>query len=147
MGKKMSIAKTKTEDLLEMIQSNPENFESRIRKGETFEDLSLHEYLYKMMEKKNSSISSVIRASFLSKSYVYQIISGERLPSRDVLIRIGYAIGCDVDEMQHLLIRGRYAGLYPKVRRDAAILCCLTENMDLTETNCFLEEMGEKGLL
>ncbi|MBR1693075.1 MAG: helix-turn-helix transcriptional regulator [Lachnospiraceae bacterium] len=142
----MKISKTKTTELLRMIQDCPKDFEKRIQK-ESFEELSLQEYLLKLLEKKGKSASSIVTASLMSKSYVYQILSGERHPSRDVLIRIGYALHCDVDEMQHLLIHGGFAALYPKVRRDAAILCCLSKDMELTETDSFLEEIGEKNLI
>ena len=69
------------------------------------------------------------------------------MPGRDVVIRICLALKVEVDEAQRLLMLAEKGCLYPKVRRDAAILCCLEEKKSLEDTNQFLEEHGEKKLL
>ena len=73
-------------------------------------------------------------------------LSGTRGVSREKLIALAIGIGLDVEETQRLLTLGQSGTLYPKVRRDAAIICCIKEHMDLFETNEHLNAIDEKVL-
>ncbi len=137
----------RTNELLELIKESPQAFGQMIIGGDYSDKISLTEYLQQLMNTHNIAIMDVVRISLLSKSYVYQIFSGERMPSRDVLLRLGLAMSCTIDEIQHLLIHAETASLYPKVKRDAAILCCISQGYSLIETNEFLEYIGERTLL
>ncbi|MBP3506228.1 MAG: helix-turn-helix transcriptional regulator [Lachnospiraceae bacterium] len=136
-----------TNRLLELVKSSPETLGQMILSGEFSEKVSLTDYLQELMMKHNITMMEIVRISLLSKSYVYQIFSGERMPSRDVLLRIGLAMNCTIDEIQHLLIHAQTGSLYPKVKRDAAILCCISQGFSLIETNEFLEYIEERPLL
>lgn len=137
----------RTNELLELVKNSPQLFGRMVVGGEIPEAVSLPEYLQELMQKHNMTMTDVIRISLLSKSYVYQIFSGERMPSRDVLLRLGLSMSCSVDEIQQLLIHAQTGSLYPKVRRDAAILCCISQGLSLIETDEFLEYIGEQTLL
>ncbi|MDD7177558.1 MAG: hypothetical protein SPG09_02815 [Lachnospiraceae bacterium] len=50
-------------------------------------------------------------------------------------------------ETQELLMMGQKGALYPKVRRDAAIICCLEQRLSLDETDEFLKSISEKTLV
>ncbi len=136
-----------TNHLMELVKSSPETLGQMILSGEFSENVSLADYLQELMMKHNMTMMEIVRISLLSKSYVYQIFSGERMPSRDVLLRIGLAMSCTIDEIQHLLIHAQIGCLYPKVKRDAAIFCCISQGFSLIETNEFLEYMEERPLL
>ncbi len=137
----------KTNNLLEFVNNSPQMFGQMIIEGDFFEKISLTEYLQELLMKHELTMMEVVRVSLLSKSYVYQIFNGERIPSRDVLLRIGLSMSCTIDEIQHLLILAQTGNLYPKVKRDAAILCCISQGFTLTETNDFLEYIEERTLL
>ena len=50
--------------------------------------------------------------------------------------------------LQRGLQQGRDAGsLYPKVRRDAAIICCILQGFNLRDTDDFLVSVGERSFL
>ncbi len=136
-----------TDKLLELVKNSPQKFSNMLMNDDFSDKITLKEYLHNLLSKHNMALAEVVRVSLLSKSYVYQIFNGERMPSRDVLLRIGISMSCDVDEMQHLLILAQTGLLYPKVKRDAAILCCISQKLTLEETNEFLEQIGERLLL
>lgn len=137
----------KTNNLLELVNNSPQKLGQMIVEVDFFEKISLTEYLQELLMKHELTMMEVVRVSLLSKSYVYQIFNGERIPSRDVLLRIGLSMSCTIDEIQHLLILAQTGNLYPKVKRDAAILCCISQGFTLTETNDFLEYIEERTLL
>ena len=109
--------------------------------------MSLSEYLYSFLDKNKIMVPQLIIDSNLSKSYVYQVLAGEKTPGRDVLLRLALALHMDLDETQHLLTIGDSGILYPKVRRDAAIICCILRGFDLRGTDDFLNSVGERTFL
>lgn len=64
-----------------------------------------------------------------------------------MILRISLSIKATADETQRMLPLAEKGVLYPKIRRDAAILCCIEAKKSLEYTNQFLEEHGEKKLL
>ncbi|MBR4726143.1 MAG: hypothetical protein IK071_10240 [Lachnospiraceae bacterium] len=53
---------------------------------------------------------------------------------------------CDVFELLELLMLSGEGTLYPRIRRDAAILFCVIRKMNLYETDEFLTSIGENGI-
>lgn len=132
-----------TEELMQMMRTDPAVFGSL----EFAEDVSFHARLSELMERRGCSAARLVERSGLSKSFFYQLLSGERLPGRDVVVRLALVLGLDLGETQRLLAAARKGSLYPKVRRDAAIICCILRGDGLLETEEFLEASGEAPLL
>ncbi|MBR6381202.1 MAG: helix-turn-helix transcriptional regulator [Lachnospiraceae bacterium] len=142
-----------TTDFLNLFEEDPRQAEMILRDppvgpdGESFfYEKKLPEYLAELLSQHGLKLSEVVRDSLLSKSYAYQVFAGERVPSRDTLLRIGLAMHLPSEELQMLLRRGGVGPLYPKVRRDAAILFCVGRGLSLDMVESFLEELGETGL-
>ena len=134
-----------TAKLLRMLETSPHQF--RERHLDDMKTPIFHEYLNDLMEKSDFSVSALITEACISKTYTYQFINGERLPGRDIILRMGIAMRLNLDEIQRLLTLAGKSVLYPKIRRDAAILYCIKKKMTLDETNTFLEDLGETHLL
>lgn len=133
-----------TARLMKMLETSPTKFREQLP---LVNAPAFHEYLYLLMEERQISTPTLISTAYISKTYAYQFLNGERLPGRDIILRIGLATGLTVDEVQRLLTLAGKSTLYPKIRRDAGILYCLRKQMTLDETNSFLEDLGEAPLL
>ncbi len=94
------------------------------------------------LEEKSLKASYIIENSELSKSYVYAILSGKKIPSRDKVISISLLINTGVDECNCLLKAASYRFLHPKSKRDSVIIFALNRNFSLTQTNIELEKAG-----
>ncbi len=103
-------------------------------------DITLSKYLNRMLYEKDLSVADVIRGSGLTKSYVHQIFNGDRNPSREKLIAVGFGLKLKEVEMQRMLRIGGCSELYIKNSRDAAILFCVRRGFNLDETNDVLYE-------
>lgn len=134
-----------TAKLLRMLETSPHQFREQ-QLGEK-NDPAFHEYLNKLMEKQQFYAPDLIVGACISKTYAYQFINGERLPGRDIILRIGLTMKLNLDEVQRLLTLAGKSVLYPRIRRDAAVLYCIKKKMTLDETNSFLEDLGEEPLL
>lgn len=134
-----------TARLMRMLETSPRQF--REQQLPHITGMAFHEYLYFLMEKQKMTTPTLITGACISKTYAYQFLNGERLPGRDIILRIGLAMDLTLDETQRLLTLAGKSVLYPKIRRDAGVLYCIRKKMTLDETNSFLEDLGEASLL
>lgn len=107
----------------------------------------LSDYLSSQLAQKGLSVADVVRDSGLRKAHVYQVFSGDKMPSRDKLIAIAFGLHLDVVETQRILKIGGYSELYPRIPRDAVILFAILHGMDIGETDDLLDETGFPTIL
>lgn len=131
--------------LLRMLETSPRRFQEQQLSKKN--DPSFHGYLNKLMADYECNASTLVVGACISKTYVYQFINGERLPGRDIILRISLAMGLTLDETQRLLTLAGKSILYPRIRRDAGILYCIRKKMSLDEANSFLEDISEVPML
>jgi len=132
-----------TDKLLQLLKNNPDELE----KIQFDEDAALKKLLEDAMKKEDISIAKLIVRTGLSKPYVYQMFEGSRNPGRNALLRISFALRLLLPDIQRLLSLSGKCVLYPKVRRDAAIIASLAKNLSIDETDEFLRSIGEESLL
>lgn len=102
--------------------------------------------LREMLEQAGVPAPQWIAGADISKSYGYQVLRGERTPGRDVLLRTALFLHLPLKQTQRLLALGGCGALYPKVRRDAAVIFALNQNMTLLETEELLASLPERSL-
>lgn len=103
-------------------------------------------FLQNLLENAEISASRWIAGTDISKSYGYQILRGERSPGRDILLRTALLLQLSLKETQRLLAVGDCGALYPKIRRDAAIIFAINQKMTLLETEELLSSLPEQSL-
>ncbi len=102
--------------------------------------------LQNLLAQAGFSAPDWIAAADISKSYAYQVLRGERIPGRDILLRTALVLRLSVKEVQRLLAVGGCGALYPKIRRDAAVIFALNQHMTLLETEDLLASLSERSL-
>lgn len=102
--------------------------------------------LQELLEQLGVSASEWIAAADISKSYGYQVLRGKRIPGRDILLRTALSLSLGLKETQRLLMLGGCGALYPKIRRDAAVIFALNQKMTLLETEDLLASLPERSL-
>lgn len=143
----MPITKEKTTSELENeIKSSDSADDYLTQNSEYLLKQSISGALNEALYRADLTISRVIKNSGLTRSHVYHIFNGKRIPSRDKLIAIAFGLGLDCDEANALLKKCRFAQLYSKDARDAVIMFDLSHNRDIFETNNDLEEKGFEPL-
>ena len=61
------------------------------------------EYLSLQLRQKHLRRADVVRGSHLDRTYVYQIFSGKKTPSRDKLLAIAFGLQLSAEETQKML--------------------------------------------
>lgn len=102
--------------------------------------------LREILSNAKMSVPEWISSVNISKSYGYQILRGERIPGRDIILRTALALQLPLKETQRLLAIGGCGALYPKVRRDAAVIFALNQKMTIMETEDLLSSLPERSL-
>lgn len=109
-------------------------------------DPTCRQALRELLERTGVSAAAWMASTNISRSYGYQILRGERVPGRDVLLRTALALGLSLEETQRLLAVSGCGTLYPRVRRDAAVIFALNQHLTLLDTEELLASLPERGL-
>ena len=81
-----------------------------------------------------------------SRANVYKLMDGRSHPEQDVLLRIAFTLGMDVEETQALLKSAHRSQLTSSIPRDVCILFGLMNRLTLDEMDQLLKEKGMKQL-
>lgn len=108
---------------------------------------AFHIQLSLYMEERGFTVAKFSEAAVLSRSFMYQLCSGERAPGRDIVLRLALVLKLTVTEAQQLLRIAQKGILYPRVRRDAIIIFCLNRKKGIYEADELLASHGETSLL
>ncbi|HWQ98847.1 MAG TPA: XRE family transcriptional regulator [Clostridia bacterium] len=137
---------TNTAQLLEMLQDTS-SLQHFLDIHETdLINITLPQYLNLLLEEHHLTKQEVYATSNLDRSLFYQIFNGSRNPSRNALLSIALGMHLSLPETQRLLKIALRGELYPKNRRDAAILFCIFRKLDLIEAELLLDSIGEPCL-
>lgn len=136
-----------TDDLFLILKNEDNISENWQRLSEKMNSPQFHEYLYSIASERNINIRDLSVKVLLSRSFTYQIFSGDRVPSRNIIIRIAVALGASLDQTQRLLKLADRGALYPKNKRDSAIIYAILNNYSLYEADELLVSLGQESLL
>ena len=110
------------------------------------ENDSFFSYFCSLDQVKTKTNAEIIRNSDIEKSYYYQIMKGNRVPSRNKVLRLCIGAGLSAEETSHALILNENAPLYLKRKRDKILSYAIENGLTVTETNILLDEHGETTL-
>lgn len=139
--------KKSTMELLELLKKSS-NISDFIEKtvDEFIEEKPLYQYLENLIEEKQLKKSDVIKRSGLDRGYAYDIFAGKKIPSRDKLLAICFAMELFEEEVQSLLKYTGYPQLYARIERESIILFGLQQHLSLMDVNELLYEMNYEYL-
>ena len=95
---------------------------------------------------KSKNHTEIIRNSDIEKSYYYQIVKGNRIPSRNKVLRLCIGAGLSTKETSHALILNGDAPLYLRRKRDRLLAYAIEKGLTVTDVNLLLDEQGEEML-
>lgn len=96
------------------------------------------------MNKRCMSRQDFIRHMNIDRSYAYQLLNGNRIPTRNCLIKIALLLGLTVEQLQQLLKSAKKKSLYVKDLFDARVYYALKHDMSFEEAVEFVWS-GEKA--
>lgn len=138
---KQNMRKVSTSTLLRRL-FKATDLDSFIEENEAeLDNTAFHIYITELCHTMGNMPERIIKQAFIERSYGHQLFNGIRKPSRDKVIQLAFGFGLDLDGTQNLLKIAQKNLLYPNIKRDAAIMYCVNRKMNLTETQCILNEL------
>lgn len=102
---------------------------------------SFSEYITKLCKNQGQVPERIIKRANIERSFGHQLFKGTRKPSRDTVLQLAFGFDADVDTAQELLKHAGMSALYPRIKRDAAIIYCLHNHFTIVETQSVLNEL------
>jgi hypothetical protein len=99
------------------------------------------EHLDRLCRERNVIREHVINRSGIERCFGHQLFRGTRKPSRDNVLRLAFGFGLNVEETQELLRSAKKAPLYPRIKRDAAIIFGLSHQQTIMEIQSVLNDL------
>ena len=135
------VKKVRTSTLLQRLFQAP-NLEGFIGdNADVMQVPSFHTYISELCQMMNQVPERVIKQSSIERTYGHQLFNGTRKPSRDKVIQLAFGFGLGVEGTQELLKIARKNPLYPRIKRDAAILYCLNHHLSVMEVQELLHDL------
>ena len=133
--------KLTTEELLKLLFKEPRLEQFLSGRNADFFMPSFNEYISTLCKKRGEVPERIILRANIERSYGHQLFSGRRNPSRDVVIQLAFGFESDVEQTQTLLKIAQKSLLYPRIKRDSAIIYCLHNRISLEETQIILYDL------
>ncbi len=131
-----------TAELLEMLFKEKRLDSLFEKNADSFDTQLFCDYITVLCRDKEEVAEKIIERAGMEKSYGHKLFSGTRNPSRDTVIRLAFGFEADMDLAQQLLKIARKSILYPRVKRDMAIIYCLHNHLSIVETQIMLSDLG-----
>ena len=135
---------TTSQMLVRIRQSG--DFREAIAVHEKAESMSFSQYLYQLMEARRLNAVEMIARTGIHRSYFYAVLAGQKVPLKNMVLRISLTLGCSLAETNQLLRLAGLSALYPRVRRDAVLIYAVEHKAGMQETNEMLEQANEEPL-
>ena len=131
-----------TDSLLRKIVRT-KNLNSFLQRNEQYlQAADFCELLQAFCETRQLIPERAILLAQIDRTYGHQLFNGTRRPSRDKVLQLAVGMGLSVEEAQRLLQAAGKNALYPRLKRDAALIFCLKEGYDMMETQDLLGRCG-----
>lgn len=110
-------------------------------------DKTFREYYSRYISEKEISVPEILKKSAVSRNYIYNILNGDRDPSRDKVLALCIAAGMSYMETDRALELAGERRLYPKDERDARIAIMINQGVtNVTDVNIMLDEYELESL-
>lgn len=109
-------------------------------------NIKLYEYFEKIFKEKNLKKSTVIKNADLDRTYAYEILRGDKKPSRDKILQICIGANLSLEETNKALKIGDCGELYPKILRDSILIFAINKKLDIIKVNDLLYSYNELSL-
>lgn len=107
---------------------------------------SFASYLNQKMTEHGITPASLIQKAGIQRNYGYQILSGQKKPSRDKIIALCLALHLPLKDTQHALTLAQEGTLYPRNHRDSILIFAVNESLSVLKTNELLCELNHSPL-
>ena len=130
-----------TEELLKQLSDKQTEFSEFVNREEnSFIKKDLNDSWLGLIKKSKLSKADIINKSDIGYTYFYDILRGEKCPSRDKIVRLILAMKLELEECQKMMKLYNWAPLYAKDKRDSAMIYAVNNSFSVWQLDELLAE-------
>lgn len=137
----MATRKLRTSALLNRISQTSDIRDCLAKNEEQMRLPDFSAFITALCKQRGVAPQRIIERANIENSFGHQLFKGTRKASRDTVLLLAFGFEADVQLTQELLRHGRLAQLYPRVKRDAALIYCFSHGLNVIEAQALLQEL------
>lgn len=131
-----------TADLDDKLKST-NDIQSYLSENEAeFDDKNFYTLLNTLIAESCKTKAKIAADSCISEPYLYNLINGEKRPTRDVVIKLSFGLCLSLKTTERLLKLAGYSNFYVRRKRDSILKYAFMNNLSLMEADDLLVEHG-----
>ena len=132
----------KTDDLAFEL-ANTNNIHCFLSANEAeFDDKNFYKFLNSLILESRKSKPKLAKDSHISEPYMYNLVKGQKHPTRDTVIKLSFGLNLPTDTAERLMNLAGYGGFYVRHKRDSILKFVLESGHDVAKADELLLEYG-----
>lgn len=128
---------------LDFELKNADSIHSYISVNEAmFDDRNFYSFLDALVTESSKSKAKIAADSCISEPYLYNLIHGEKRPTRNMVIKLAFGLLLPLETTERLMKLAGYSEFYVRHKRDSILKFAIQNNLTLMEADRLLAEYG-----
>jgi hypothetical protein len=133
----------KNTDELDFELKNTDSLNDFLQINEAeFDEKNFYKLLSQYIRESGRSKLSIAADSCISEPYMYNLLKGEKRPTRDMVIKLSFGLSLTLKSTERLLKLAGYSGFYVRHKRDSILKFAVENNLSLGEADELLVKYG-----
>ena len=133
----------KNTDELDFELRNADSLDDFLQTNEAqFDDKKFYRLLSQYIRESGRSKFGIAVDSGVSEPYMYNLIKGEKRPTRDMVIKLSFGLKLALEPTERLLKLAGYSGFYVRHKRDSILKFAIENNLGIGEADELLVKYG-----
>lgn len=133
----------KQTDELDFELKNADSIHSYMTVNESaFDDRNFYSLLSTLVSESGKSKAKIAADSCISEPYLYNLINGEKRPTRNMVIKVAFGLLLPLESTERLLKLAGYSAFYVRHKRDSLLKFAVENKLTLMEADKLLGEYG-----
>ena len=133
----------KKTDELDFELKSTDNIHSFLATNEAeFDDQNFYKLLNVLIAESSKSKPQLAKDSHISEPYMYNLVNGQKRPTRDTVIKISFGLNLPLDASERLLKLAGYGSFYVRHKRDSILKFSLESGHSVARADELLSDHG-----
>ena len=131
-----------TNNLDESLEGSNNIHDFIVANEDEFDDKNFYSLLNSLIAESGKSKGKVAADSWISEPYMYNLVKGEKRPTRDTVIKLCFGLQISLKTAERLLKLAGYDEFYVRRKRDAILKFAVDNSLSITEAEDLLLKYG-----
>jgi len=107
-----------------------------------FDDKVFCNFFNSLIDRCGKSKTKIAADACISEPYLYEIIRGVKRPTRNIVIKLAFALGSSLETTERLMMLAGHSSFYVRHKRDSLLKYAFQNGLSISEADSLLVEYG-----